>query len=148
YPPSAFRAPGPSSGVFRDLDEISEFEEYSSPQRKWKMKVLLSAYSCCPTKTSEPGNAWRAINEAIREHEVWAIIEDGHGYKERTETYLAKNPMPRFHPVFLKLPSLLGKAMRGRAPLESPYYHYWQEKSIALARELHQRIKFDLTHHV
>jgi len=31
------------------------------------MKLLPSTYSCCPCKTSEPGNAWRAINEALRE---------------------------------------------------------------------------------
>ena len=51
------------------------------------MKVLLSTYSCFPCKTSEPGNAWRAINEALREHEVWAVISDAHQYRELTEQY-------------------------------------------------------------
>ena len=75
------------------------------------MKLLISAYSCCPTKTSEPGNAWRAINEALREHEVWAVI--GHHYQERTEAFLAKNPMPGFSPIFVKLsPALV--SLRGR----------------------------------
>ena len=71
------------------------------------MKILLSAYSCFPCQTSEPGNAWRAINEALREHEVWAVIADAHQYRELTEPVLAKNPLPNFHPVFFKLPPAL-----------------------------------------
>ena len=58
------------------------------------MKVLLSTYSCFPCQTSEPGNAWRAINEALKEHEVWAVIADAHRYRELTEPVLAKNPLP------------------------------------------------------
>ena len=64
------------------------------------MKVLLSTYSCFPCQTSEPGNAWRAINEALKEHEVWAVIADAHRYRELTEPVLQKNPLPNFHPIF------------------------------------------------
>ena len=40
------------------------------------MKLLISAYSCFPRETSEPGNAWRLINYLLGEqHEIWAIIE-------------------------------------------------------------------------
>jgi hypothetical protein len=40
------------------------------------MKILLSAFSCFPWKTSEPGNVWRTINHPLREkHEVWALAE-------------------------------------------------------------------------
>jgi hypothetical protein len=30
------------------------------------MKILLSTYSCFPCPTSEPGNAWRTFNKALR----------------------------------------------------------------------------------
>src|SRR6266496_5050569 len=112
------------------------------------MKVLLSAYSCCPTKTSEPGNAWRAINEALREHEVWAVIEQGYEYQERTEKFLAQNPLPGFHPIYRTLSPLLRRPLQGRGLLESVYYHLWQENLIGVVRELNQRIGFDLVHHV
>ena len=112
------------------------------------MKLLLSTYSCCPCKTSEPGNAWRAINEALREHEVWAVIEQEHQYRELTERFLAKNPLPGFHPVYLKLPAVLGGTLRGRGMLEAVYYHLWQEKLTGVVRRLHQQIGFDLAHHV
>jgi len=111
------------------------------------MKLLLSTYSCCPCKTSEPGNAWRTINEALREHEVWAVIADNYGYREQIESWLAKNPMPGFHPVFLKLPPTLSW-LCGRGPLEAFHYHLWQQKLTGVVRELHRQIGFDLAHHV
>jgi len=111
------------------------------------MKVLLSTYSCFPCKTSEPGNAWRAINEALREHEVWAVIADAHQYRELTEPVLAKNPLPNFHPVFFKLPPAL-HWLSHRAATNAIHYHFWQENLRGLVRELHQKIQFDLVHHV
>ena len=111
------------------------------------MKLLFSAYSCCPCKTSEPGNAWRAINEALREHEVWTVIADAYGYREQTEAFLRDHPMPGFHPVFYKIPGPL----RWLSPpnlLNGIYYHQWQEKLCELVRALHQQVKFDLTHHL
>lgn len=111
------------------------------------MKVLLSTYSCFPCQTSEPGNAWRAINEARREHEVWAVIADAHQYRELTEPVLAKNPLPNFHPVFFKLPPALQWMSRHKAT-GAIYYHLWQENLRGLVRELHAKIKFDLVHHV
>jgi glycosyltransferase involved in cell wall biosynthesis len=111
------------------------------------MKILLSTYSCFPCKTSEPGNAWRAINEALREHEVWAVIADAHQYRELTEPVLEKNPLPNFHPVFFKLPRAL-QWMSRHSATGAIYYHLWQENLRGLVRELHQKIKFDLVHHV
>jgi glycosyltransferase involved in cell wall biosynthesis len=111
------------------------------------MKVLLSAYSCFPTKTSEPGNAWRAINEALREHEVWAVIADSHHYREWTEPELVKNPRPNFHPVFFKLSPAFHWLSLNSSTL-AIYYHLWQQQLRGVVGELHRRIKFDLVHHV
>jgi glycosyltransferase involved in cell wall biosynthesis len=110
------------------------------------MKILISSYSCFPCQTSEPGNAWRIINEALREHEVWAVIADAHRYRELTETWLATNPLPNFHPVFVRLRP--GLQSLGRVQTDPVYYHLWQEHLCGVARELHQRIRFDLGHHV
>jgi glycosyltransferase involved in cell wall biosynthesis len=111
------------------------------------MKLLLSTYSCFPSKTSEPGNAWRIIHEALREHEVWAVIADGYQHRVLTESWLAKNPLPNFHPVFFKLPPAF-RWMCGRGPLEAIHYHLWQEKLTGVVGELHRRIGFSLSHHV
>lgn len=113
------------------------------------MKILLSTYSCFPCQTSEPGNAWRTINEALREHEVWAIISDTRRqrYRELTEPELAKNPLPNFHPIFLKLPPTLNW-LGNRQALNPIHYHLWQEHLRGLVRELNREIQFDLVHHV
>ncbi len=111
------------------------------------MKVLLSAYSCFPCKTSEPGNAWRAINEALKEHEVWAVIADAHQYRELTEPVLQKNPLPNFHPIFLKLPPAW-QWMSEHSATTAIYYHRWQQNLRQTVRELHGKINFDLVHHV
>ena len=111
------------------------------------MKILLSTYSCFPCQTSEPGNAWRAINEALREHEVWAVIAEGLQYRELTEPWLAKNPLPNFHPIFLPLPPALQWLSR-RAATNAVHYHLWQEHLRGFVRELHTKVKFDLVHHV
>lgn len=112
------------------------------------MKLLISAYSCHPCKTSEPGNAWRTINEALRDHEVWAVIETEHNYKEWTERYLAQHPMPGFHPLFRRLSPPVGWAFRREGMLGAVYYHLWQESLAGFVRDLHSRIGFDLCHHI
>ena len=111
------------------------------------MKVLLSTYSCHPCQTSEPGNAWRAIREALREHEVWAVIADAHGYRDLTLRWLQENPLPNFHPVFKRLPAVF-QWMAPHASLNPIYYHLWQENLHQTVQALHQKINFDLVHHV
>ena len=111
------------------------------------MKILLSTYSCFPCQTSEPGNAWRAINEALKEHEVWAVIADAHQYRELTEPWLEKNPLPNFHPIFFKLP-FTHQWMSRHSATAAIYYHLWQENLRGLVRDLHAKVKFDLVHHV
>jgi glycosyltransferase involved in cell wall biosynthesis len=112
------------------------------------MKVLLSTYSCFPCKTSEPGNAWRTIHEALREHEVWAVIADAHQHKELTEPWLAKNAPSNFHPIFFRLPATLQWLSYRAGPTAATYYHLWQQQVRGLFQELHRKVNFDLVHHV
>ena len=112
------------------------------------MKLLLSAYSCRPCQTSEPGNAWRIINYVLSQgHEVWAVIEQSE-YQKETLEHLANHPMPGFHPVFFQLPTLLVKSLRGAGMSHAVYYHLWQHKLLRVAAQLHQQVGFDLAHHI
>lgn len=112
------------------------------------MKILLSAFSCAPCKTSEPGNAWRSVNHALAEgHEVWALIEKS-GYEKAMLAHLAEHPMPRFHPVFFQLPDLAVRMLRSPGMPGNIYYHWWQHKMLGIAKKLHDEVGFDLVHHV
>jgi glycosyltransferase involved in cell wall biosynthesis len=111
------------------------------------MKILLSTYSCFPCQTSEAGNAWRAIHAALREHEVWAVIADAHQHRELTEPVLTKNPLPNFHPIFTALPRGL-RWLGVRMSTNAVHYHLWQKHLRGVVRELHQKVGFDLVHHV
>ncbi len=98
--------------------------------------------------TSEPRNAWCAINHALSQgHEVWAVVEQSE-YQKETLEHLANHPMPGFHPVFFQLPTLLVKSLRGPGMSHSVYYHLWQHKLLRVAAELHRQVGFDLAHHV
>lgn len=110
------------------------------------MKLLLSAYSCGPWPNSEPGCAWRAVNHALAQgHEVWTVSEKH--CEAPTMAYLAKHPMPKYHPMFFQVSPLAAK-FRPKRFLANVYYHLWQHKLVSYARELHEKVGFDLVHHV
>jgi glycosyltransferase involved in cell wall biosynthesis len=112
------------------------------------MKILMSAYSCGATKTSEPGVAWRTVNHALNQgHEVWVVVQKSAYEKDMTD-HLAQHPMPEFHPVFLELSPWLENLLHRGGMLGSVHYHLWQKKLIGLSRELHKKVGFDLAHHV
>jgi glycosyltransferase involved in cell wall biosynthesis len=111
------------------------------------MKILLSAYSCLPTKESEPGNAWRTINDLLTDHEIWAVIEESR-HAVRIRSHLADHRMPRFHPVFMNLGPPLEQVIGPYENLQPAYYHLWQRRLANVVRALHERIGFDLCHHL
>jgi glycosyltransferase involved in cell wall biosynthesis len=112
------------------------------------MKILLSAYTCGPWPTSEPSNAWRAVNHALAQgHEVWTITEK-EGHDEPTMKHLAEHPMPGFHPTFVQLSSPLRIVFKHHKSVVAIYYHLWQHHLLKVAKELHKKIGFDVAHHV
>jgi glycosyltransferase involved in cell wall biosynthesis len=122
------------------------FLHMSQQNHGQKMKLLLSTFSCFPSKTSEAGNAWRLINDLLHKHEIWAVTERQNA--ERINQHLKKNPMPGFHPVYFELSYSWRNTFRDRRVLESIYYHQWQEKLAGIVLELHRRVGFDVAHHV
>ena len=120
----------------------------SGPQAFQRMKILLSAFSCGPTNTSEPGNAWRAIHNALADgHEVWSIAQKS-GYEADTLNYLEQHPVPGYHPLFFDVSPGTARWMRRGGLMGNVYYHLWQHRLLKIAAELHARIGFDLVHHV
>jgi glycosyltransferase involved in cell wall biosynthesis len=62
--------------------------------------------------------------------------------------YLAEHPMPGFHPVFVQLSRPLRALFKHSQPFTAIYYHLWQHNLLKVAKELHEKVGFDVAHHV
>ncbi|MFZ4593723.1 MAG: hypothetical protein ACOYOF_05670 [Verrucomicrobiaceae bacterium] len=41
------------------------------------MRLLASAFGCCPGHGSEPGVGWNTVEQLSKEHEVWVLVHEG-----------------------------------------------------------------------
>jgi glycosyltransferase involved in cell wall biosynthesis len=110
------------------------------------MKVLLSAYACEAGRGSEPGVGWNIAWELAKYHEVWVLTRPDDG-RPAIEAFLADNPNSNLHFVYFTLPLIGGFWKLGSIAFVLHYY-LWQVQAYFVARKLHQRIGFDVAHHV
>jgi glycosyltransferase involved in cell wall biosynthesis len=110
-----------------------------------RLKVLLSAYACEPEKGSEPGVGWNWAKQIARFNDVWVITRANN--KEPIEHALKNEPMPNVHWVYFDLPRWLRFWKKGQRGVYL-YYYLWQIGSYFVARQLHNKVKFDVAHHV
>jgi glycosyltransferase involved in cell wall biosynthesis len=108
-------------------------------------KVLISAYSCCPGEGSEPGIGWNQVLQAARRDEVWVITRSNN--RAQIDRAIAISPLPNVHWVYFDLPSWVLAFKKG-PPTMRIYYLCWQFGAYLEIRKLHQRVGFDLLHHV
>jgi glycosyltransferase involved in cell wall biosynthesis len=109
------------------------------------MRVLLSAYACEPGKGSEPAVGWIWVHQLARFHEIWVITRANN--REVIESALGEEPLPAVHWVYFDLPhwARFWKRKQRGARL---YYYLWQIAIFFVARKLHRKIGFEITHHV
>ena len=109
------------------------------------LNVLISAYACEPGRGSEPGVGWNVAIEAARRHNVWVITRANN--RPVIEMELARKPIPTLHMVYYDLPRWTRWWKRGARGTQL-YYYIWQLALYFVARPLHRKIQFDVTHHV
>ena len=109
------------------------------------MKLLISAYACEPGLGSEPGAGWNCVRQAARFHEVWVLTRKNN--REPIENALQTVPLENVHFAYFDLPRWARFWKRGTRGLHL-YYYLWQIGAYLVARKLHRRVSFDLTHHV
>ncbi len=112
------------------------------------MKLLVSAFSCCPGLGSEPGVGWHTVEELAREHEVWVLVNESTAGDVRGK--IAAAALPRVHVSFVGIP-WFSRLVEG--PLNNGlgwlvYYHLWQAVQMITAWRLHRRERFDACQHV
>ena len=110
------------------------------------MKVLLSAYACEPGRGTELGVGWNTAWEIAKFHEVWVLTRPDDG-REAIEATLKLTPNPNLHFVYFTLP-ILGGFWRWGPIAYLVHYYLWQVQAYFVARRLHQKIGFDVAHHV
>ena len=109
------------------------------------MKLLISAYACEPGRGSEAGVGWNCVLQAARFHEVWVLTRRNN--REPIENALQTHPLENVRFVYFDLPRWSRFWKRRTRGLQL-YYYLWQIGAYFVARKLHRRAGFDLTHHV
>ncbi|MEM8718404.1 MAG: glycosyltransferase [Cyanobacteria bacterium P01_G01_bin.39] len=110
------------------------------------MKILISAYACEPNRGSEPGVGWHTVWELAKDHQVWVLTRPDDG-RPAIEKYLRDNPNPNLNFVYFNLP-ILGSFWQWGSIAFVLHYYLWQIQAYFVARLLHQKIDFDVAHHV
>jgi len=110
-----------------------------------RLKVLLSAYACEPDKGSEPGVGWNWVRQIAPFHEVWVITRANN--REPIEKALGEHPLPNAHFIYFDFPRWTRFWKRGQRGVHL-YYYLWQLGAYFVAREWHERVGFDIGHHV
>lgn len=118
---------------------------YAPERTMARLRVLLSAYACEPGSGSEPGVGWNAARELARHHDVWALTRSNN--RDAIERELARRPVPGLGFAYFDLPRGLRFWKRGGRGVRL-YYYLWQLGARAVARRLHETIRFDVVHHV
>lgn len=108
------------------------------------LKILLSAYGCRPKLGSEPGIGWNTTRELAQHHQVWLFTRENN--RQAIDLELEVFPLPQLQVIYHDFP----QSQLWRKGLLGVHLHYylWQIGVYFKARSLHQRIGFDLVHHI
>jgi glycosyltransferase involved in cell wall biosynthesis len=111
------------------------------------MKLLISAYACAPNRGSDHAVGWNWATEAHKlGYEIWALVSPAH----RESIRRACDGTPGLSGIHWVFPEVKGWALeQGIEPKwERTYNLLWQSAALRHARELHQKVNFDIVHHL
>lgn len=112
-----------------------------------RLRVLLSAHACEPGRGSEPGVGWNVAKGLAQHHDVWVLTRAAS--RHAVEQELARVPVPGLHRVYYDLPGWPEHwRYRDHKLAMEGYYYLWQVGVYRKAQQLHQRLRFDLAHHL
>jgi glycosyltransferase involved in cell wall biosynthesis len=111
-----------------------------------RLKVLIVAYACSPKRGSEPGMGWNFVTSIAKHHDVTVIVEKEKFENEINEE-LDTSPELKETISFYFIKKARQRLLRKIWP-PSYYWFYnaWHKKAFKLAKELHNKKGFDLTH--
>ena len=111
------------------------------------MKILLSAYACEPHAGSEYGVGWNIAKHLAKYHEVYVLTRSR--CRSIIETEIRINSIPNLQFIFFDTPKYIYyKNEIGSTWGEQYNYFVWQILVKKHIIHLHNKICFDLIHHI
>jgi glycosyltransferase involved in cell wall biosynthesis len=113
-------------------------------------RILACAFTCCPPGTpgfsgGEDVLGWNLLQQIARTHEVWALTQEADLHN--IDQGLNERPVPGLHFHYVGLPQWLSPLLKIQGGHQL-YYYLWQIRAFLVARKLHQKLGFDLFHHI
>lgn len=139
----------PSHLSVRELKQTSKMEALRRTN-KTQPKALVSAYACNPEGAFQlhPGEdltGWKLVEQIRLFSDVFLLT---HSYNRRgIEAASGQRSPDGFRIVYVELPRWLGWLYRIEFA-QRIYYYLWQIKAWRVAKKLHQKVGFDIAHHV
>jgi len=132
--------------VSRSLAELTVpgiGEDCASP----RARLLLVAFACRPGFGSEPGVGWNRALLAARDYDCYVLCDEhlnGAAIRRHLERHGRIAGL-----AFIFVPSgRLERFVRRLPGVCFAAYNLWQRRAFRIARQLHERLHFDLTHQV
>lgn len=107
------------------------------------MNILISAYSCEPSKGSESEVGWGVVLEASKRHDVWVLTRVSNRQAIESDQRSA-NANIRWIYYDLDPKWLYLKKFKFGI---YPYYYFWQCGVMRVAKRLHLEVGFDVIQH-
>ncbi|HEV2485809.1 MAG TPA: glycosyltransferase [Terracidiphilus sp.] len=111
-----------------------------------RLKVLVSAYACSPSRGSEYGVGWGWVEAISKYHDLW-VLTAAHS-KDDIEAELLRRPelqsKLRFH--YIPKRRFFLDDVNGSPTHLYNYKHHWQRAAYEVGKTLHEQIRFDIVH--
>jgi len=112
------------------------------------MKILIIGHACGPGLGSEPANTWNWAWHLSRTNQVWVVAHPE--YKERVDRFLESEPNDNLKFHWITIDSRFDRWVPGQDQERGIRLHYWLwlTEAYEQAAVLHEKVQFDLVHHV
>lgn len=111
-----------------------------------KLRILINAYACSPSRGSEPGMGWNWCTHLAKHCELFIITEEE--FREQIESVLPTLPQKdNIHFYYNPVSEKVREIARNQGDWRF-YTHYkrWQKKTLEIAKQIVAEHKIDIIH--